>query len=251
MVADSRYTKASILRAERMYGEDFQSHGGVETVEEACQRLGVQPGWRVLEVGSGLGGAAFHLAHRYGAQVVGLDASPDMIQLSETRRRQKGLDNVEFQLGDLCAQDFPPIYDLVWARDCLLHLSDKAAGFRRLWEALKPGGMLYIADSCRPAYALSAEFTGYLQECDYHLLDLQDYAETLRQAGFTLTVAEDQTRRYADSLVFELERLTRTRESFLRDFSEDDFNYLVGRWQKKIHFCETGHLRWGVFLATK
>ena len=58
-----QYSRTSILRYEKIFGEDYVSTGGAETTDDLCRRLGdsLRPGVRVLDVGSGIGGAAFHL----------------------------------------------------------------------------------------------------------------------------------------------------------------------------------------------
>src|SRR3954467_13695951 len=67
---NGQYSRASILRYEKIFGEHYISTGGAETTDNLCKRLGssLRPGVRVLDVGSGIGGAAFHLARTYGAK---------------------------------------------------------------------------------------------------------------------------------------------------------------------------------------
>src|SRR4051812_31601573 len=50
-----QYSRGSILRYEKIFGEHYISTGGAETTENLCNRLGdsLRPGIRVLDVGSG------------------------------------------------------------------------------------------------------------------------------------------------------------------------------------------------------
>jgi phosphoethanolamine N-methyltransferase len=66
----ARYSRRSILRSEWTYGHGFQAPDGIAMVESFCQRLQLRPGMGVLDVGSGLGAADFHLAARYRAEVL-------------------------------------------------------------------------------------------------------------------------------------------------------------------------------------
>src|SRR5262249_53658683 len=92
-----RYTRRSILRSERMYGEGFQSPGNIAAVESFCARLEMRPRVRVLDIGSGLGGSAFYFAERYDARVLGLDVAPAMVELSTERARERDLSTVAFR----------------------------------------------------------------------------------------------------------------------------------------------------------
>ena len=42
-------------------------------------------GVRVLDVGSGIGGPAAHLASKYGAKVIGIDLAPEMVAIAHGR----------------------------------------------------------------------------------------------------------------------------------------------------------------------
>jgi len=73
-----QYSRTSILRYEKIFGEHYISTGGHETTLDLCRRLAgsLHPGVRVLDVGSGIGGAAFHLARAFGAKRIVHPATP-------------------------------------------------------------------------------------------------------------------------------------------------------------------------------
>ena len=79
-----QYSRTSILRYEKIFGEHYISTGGHETTEDLCRRLAgsLHPGVRVLDVGSGIGGAAFHLARAFGAKVTGIDLAEEMVAIA-------------------------------------------------------------------------------------------------------------------------------------------------------------------------
>src|SRR5438067_1989476 len=101
MSDDNRYARHNILRAEAMYGRGFQSPGQVEAMASACELLDLQPGMRVLDIGSGLGGAATYLARNYQVEVVGLDTSEDMVALANERLSEDFVPGVRFEQGDV------------------------------------------------------------------------------------------------------------------------------------------------------
>ncbi|MEC4674730.1 MAG: methyltransferase domain-containing protein [Nitrospirota bacterium] len=247
-----RYSRQSILRSERMYGEGFQSPGGIEAVEGFCSKLHMREGMKILDFGSGLGGASFYFAERYSATVLGLDFSQNMVNISRERKERKQLSNVTFQQGDIRTAVLPEnTFDLAWTRDCILYIAEKHFVWKNVYSSLKTGGQLFITDFCKGNGSLSESFITYLDRCGYHLQDLESYGQTLERAGFHNIRIEDHTKAFINSLQDELRDLNSDRDQFLREFSESDFDYLVNRWNKKIHFCEQGDFLWGLFIAEK
>ena len=110
---------------------------------------------------------------------------------------------------------------------------------------------LFITDFCKGKGPLAESFITYLGRCHYHLQDLDTYGQALETAGFHNIRIEDHTKAFIDSLRDELKALNADREQFLREFTENDLDYLVNRWIKKIQFCEQGDFIWGLFIAEK
>src|SRR3954471_18825053 len=90
---NGQYSRTGILRYEKIFGDGYVSTGGPETTAYLCSKLGaaLRPGARVLDVGSGIGGAAFHLARTYGAVVTGIDLSPEMVNIAQERVAGSGV----------------------------------------------------------------------------------------------------------------------------------------------------------------
>ncbi len=64
-------------------------------------KLLVEPGHRVLDIGSGWGGLAIYLAKHCGADVTGVTLSQEQIGVAQSRAARKGIaGSVEFQLQD-------------------------------------------------------------------------------------------------------------------------------------------------------
>src|SRR3954454_188171 len=87
---NGQYSRSGILRYEKIFGDGYVSTGGPETTATLCAMLGdaLRPGVRVLDVGSGLGGAAFHLARESGAVVTGIDLAPEMVGIARERAQR-------------------------------------------------------------------------------------------------------------------------------------------------------------------
>jgi len=251
---NGQYSRNSILRYEKIFGDNYISTGGLETTENLFSRLEgwIKPGMRVLDVGSGIGGAAFDLVKRYDAQVTGIDLAEEMVAVGHDRAKAAGMsDKVQFILGDVLKTDFPEKFDLLWSRDAFMHVPDKAKLFAKLYSLLKDGGKLIITDYARGKTPASPEFEQYIKDTGYSVVEPQQYGKILEGAGFVDVIVDDATATFVDILERESKRLRDHRQDFLSDFSPEDLNYLVERWAMKERFCEAGDMKWGIYLAAR
>jgi phosphoethanolamine N-methyltransferase len=251
---NGQYSRTGILRYEMIFGEGYVSTGGQATTDDLCARLGssLRPDVRILDVGSGIGGAAFFLAQQYGASVTGIDLAEEMVTIALERAARQGMsESVSFILGDVLETQFPEKFDIIWSRDSLMHVPDKARLFSVLHGLLAPGGRVVITDYARGKTPGSAAFEAYIQKTGYHVVEPAQYGKLLEEAGFTDVIADDATQKFIEILETEKARLGSERESFLASFSEADLNYLVDRWAMKVDFCKNSDMAWGIFLGTK
>ncbi len=246
-----QYERRSILRYERVFGDGFVSSGGATVTKELFGDLAFASPPRILDIGGGLGGAAFLFEEHFDATVVAVDLSPLMVELARERADDRDAKS-DFRVANIMEVDFEPeSFDLVWTRDTLLHIGDKAALFRRVLPWLVPGGRLLLTDYARGPRELSAGFERYVAESGYDLRDLDDYCSVVRAAGFRDVVAQDWTPRFLDALQREVEDLRGERAAFLADFGEEDFDYLLERWKRKIAWCEGGDMKTIRLAATR
>lgn len=248
----TRYSRRNILRSEAMYGHGYQSPGGVDAVERFCKKLRMRQGLNILEIGSGLGGASFHFARQYGATVVGLDTARAMVELSTERAKEAGLTAVSFLEGDIRTVPLKKgSFDLAWSRDCILYVQEKDLAWKNIHAALKQGGRLFVTDFCKGKGPRSEAFNEYMDRCAFHLVDLDDYERLVKAAGFKQVRVDDITEQFIESLSGERTRMKDGRETFLKEFTRDDYDYLMSRWEMKIRFCREGELKWGQVIAEK
>ncbi|KAK6127617.1 hypothetical protein DH2020_038634 [Rehmannia glutinosa] len=246
-----QYKCSGILRYERVFGQGFVSTGGLDTTKEFVAKLDLQPGQKVLDVGCGIGGGDFYMADKYDVHVVAIDLSINMISFA--LERAIGLKTaVEFEVADCTKKEYPDgTFDVIYSRDTILHIQDKPALFRSFYKWLKPGGKVLISDYCRKAGTPSAEFSEYIKQRGYDLHDVEAYGKMLRDAGFDEVIAEDRTDQFIKVLEKELDAVEKDKETFINDFSEDDYNEIVGGWKAKLIRSSSGEQRWGLFVAKK
>jgi phosphoethanolamine N-methyltransferase len=251
---NGQYSRKGILRYEKVFGSGYISTGGRETTQYLFSKLENQlrKGARVLDVGSGIGGAAFDLAREHGTSVTGIDLAPEMIAIAQERATESlGALDVTFLLADVLEYPFAGRFDIIWSRDALMHIPDKARLFSRLHDLTEPGGRLIITDYACGTSGLSPEFQSYREQTGYHLTDPAHYGKLLEAAGYVDVVVEDATDRFVDILKRESERLRVNRADFLVSFEEKDLDYLIDRWEMKVGFCNAGDMKWGIYQARR
>src|ERR1700722_7356771 len=113
----------------------------------ALTMLGVQPGWRIADIGCGNGVLACEAA-QMGAEVDAIDISPAMLALAEVQARDRKLAIRTQSAGLLSFAYEPNSYDLVVSEFALHHLPDfwKAVALSRIYGALKPGATFFLRD---------------------------------------------------------------------------------------------------------
>ncbi len=243
-----QYSDRSVRRYERIFGADYLSTGGPDTTRDICAQLNLRPETRVLDVGSGIGGSAFHISRTYGSQVVGVDLLPQLVDIANERAAARGIAGVSFLCGDILDIDLPEGgFDVVYSRDALLYIEDKHRLYTRMLSLLAPGGTLFVSDyACGPG-ELSAEFVAYTQDAGYHLRSVAGYGEVLEAAGFSEVNAIDKRETFIEVMTREIERVKSLPDDPEEGISPEDRDYLVERWQRKIEWCKAGDMAWGHF----
>lgn len=128
---------------------------------ELIDRIGIEPGARVLDVGCGPQGCLELFAERVGASgaVVGLEKNPQTADLARAFVRDRNLTWVEVVTGDVCAtQVARSSFDLVHARLVLVNVPNPGEVLREMIGLTRPGGVVasheadYVSHRCSPSH---------------------------------------------------------------------------------------------------
>ena len=109
----------------------------------------LQPGERVLDLGSGAGTDSLVAAQMVGADghVTGIDMTPEMLAKARNAAATMGVGNVEFVEGEAERLPFSDAsFDVVISNGVIDLVPDKDAVFAELYRVLAPGGRMQIAD---------------------------------------------------------------------------------------------------------
>ena len=110
-------------------------------------RLGIDAGDRVLDVGCGTGAHALAAAERVGqgGEVVALDISPILLERARARSTRLGLP-VRTRLADAQTDDLGSgTFDFATSRFGVMFFSEPAAAFANIACAVRPGGRMIFA----------------------------------------------------------------------------------------------------------
>lgn len=138
---------------EFMGGNRFRQQEYRRLAREAVA-LGVRPGGRVLDVGTGPGFVAIEVARLLqgtGCEIVGMDLSQEMLTIAAENAAKEGLNGLlTWRRGDAKAMPFPDReFDLIVCNDSLHHWEDPLPVFDEIARVLKEEGKCMVHDSKR------------------------------------------------------------------------------------------------------
>ncbi|HTW16515.1 MAG TPA: arsenite methyltransferase [Nocardioides sp.] len=149
----------------------------------------LEPGERVLDLGSGGGIDVLLSARRVGASgfAYGVDMTDEMLELARANAARAGATNVEFLRGTIEDVPLPDASVDVVISNCVINLSvDKPRVIAEMFRVLVPGGRIGISDVVAEDHLTSedrAERGSYVG-CIAGALSRGEYLAGLAAAGF-------------------------------------------------------------------
>jgi SAM-dependent methyltransferase len=141
--------------------------------------------------------------------VVGIDASADVVAKAEGLRRERGVANVEFRVGDVYHLELAPeSFDVAHAHQVLQHLADPVAALASMRAALVPGGVVAVRDGDYGGFVWGPDSDALERWMElYHQVTARNGGEAdagryllgwVQRAGFVDAVATSSTWTFAD-----------------------------------------------------
>lgn len=188
--------------ARLLLGDSFHP-GGTQLTERLGNLLALTRESHMLDVASGRGTSAFHLAESFGCMVTGVDLSEENVRLATAEASQRGLARqISFQLGD--AERLPfgdKTFDAIICECAFCTFPSKPVAAQECFRVLKPGGQLGLSDLTRTEKTPPG-LDGLLSwiSCVGDALPAERYAAILQQAGFEVSNIEDHNDALVDTV---------------------------------------------------
>jgi MPBQ/MSBQ methyltransferase len=150
----------------------------------------------ILDIGSGLGGAARHLASAFGSRVTGIDLMQPYCDAATMLTERCALgERVRFQQASALELPFPDArFDQVWTQHVSMNIADKAKLYGEMRRVLRPNGRLAIYDPVRAgSEPLQYPVPWARDERTSFVPTESELKKHLQDAGFSILSWEDKT----------------------------------------------------------
>ena len=215
-------------------------------LEKLSSKLNLKEGSKVLEIGSGWGAMALHLANDKGCDVTTVTLSVEQKKLCENRFKEHNVeDKIDILLKDY--RDLNGKFDAIIAVEMF-----EAVGreyfhifFKKCQELLKPNGVLVLQVITMPdqRYKAYSKGTDFIQKYIFpggHLPSISKILEvTSKHTRLNLNHLEEFTEDYAKTLNIWHENFEKKLEE-VKKLGFDE--YFIRMWKMYLNYCEAAFL---------
>ena len=247
MEYESEYDDALVTLLELVWGEGYMAPGGEGNVAKIAEGLDMRDK-RVLDFGCGIGGPALFLARNYGANVVGIDLEPQLIERARQSARKHGLEaKTEFHVVEIGPIDYPDdSFDFVVSSGAFTQIANKLEMFKEVLRVLKPGGVFssYEWMKSEGDYSEDMHYWFKLEGLTYAMETPERNDEILREAGFIDVSVVERSDWYRKKVREEYERLRG--ELYPRAvelIGKQHADHRLENWRAMMVVCDKGELR--------
>ncbi|MEU9640298.1 SAM-dependent methyltransferase [Streptomyces tendae] len=183
------------------------------TLEEAqtaklhfvAERLGLRGGECLLDIGCGWGSLTLFMVQEYDCEVTGVTPSAPQAQYIRDRAAQLGVaGRVDIRIGSYTDLAIGGPYDAATMLGSIIHMPDRVAVLRKVFDSLHRQGRLYLSESCFRSDAVYQEFaarpgTWHVIETIFGFADMVPFSHIIQStesAGFSLAGLDDLTAHY-------------------------------------------------------
>jgi MPBQ/MSBQ methyltransferase len=167
---------------------------GLAATRELVGFAGVKEGWRILDVGSGLGGPARVFASQTKCHVTGVDVTKEFCDAASLLSTLVSLEDVtEFRHADATALPFDDAqFDLALTMQVQMSIEHKELFYTEIFRVLRPGGRFAFQDIMSgPGGEIVLPVPWATRPESSFLIDVDELRAILNKRGFHIEMLED------------------------------------------------------------
>jgi SAM-dependent methyltransferase len=121
---------------------------GFPATVDLADRLPIERGQHILDIGCAIGGPARYMAERFGCQVSGIDITAEFIDVGQELSRLTGMtDRVDLRVGDGTALPYEDsVFDGAYTQHVTMNVADRSPFFAEAFRVVKPGGFFALSE---------------------------------------------------------------------------------------------------------
>ena len=224
--------------------ESTLEQAAVHKLDVICRKLDLQPGDKVMEIGTGWGGFAIHAAKHYGCHVTTTTISREQLELAKERVRQEGLEGRITLLFD-DYRDLEGQFDKLVSIEMIEAVGPQFLDsyFSQINTLLKPDGLALVQAINMPEqrYDRALKNVDFIQRFIFPGSFIPSFGAILesvrKQSNMVLTHVEDTGFHYARTLHDWCERFMAQRDRLESMGYDAAFRRL---WHFYFAYCEAG-----------
>lgn len=224
---------------------DQLHYGGTQAVDEAARRLAIGASTRVIDVGSGLGGPARHLASSTGCRVTAVELQRELhASASRLTKRCSLSHRIDHLNGDFLTAMLPVGgFDALVSWLTFLHIPDRSRLLQRCRAMLKDSSGIYIEDFFQ-RQPLQTDDIEQLEREVYcrSLPTAETYREDLERAGFQDVRIDDMSEKWTAFVAERQRDFAADRVRFVHLHGPATFGKLDGFYKTMQALFERGNL---------
>ena len=175
---------------------DQLHYHGVEALDIAIEKLGINHNSNILEIGAGIGGPARYIASKTGAFVTAVELQEDHHQVGIELTRRCGLEEkIKHICGDFLDSCLPTeSFDAVVSWLAIYHIPDREKLLNLCFTYLKQKGFFFTEDfACYSSLSNAEQIELSKDFFANYLVSYNDFRLDLSRAGFSNIMADDMT----------------------------------------------------------
>jgi len=246
MADDDLYDVQHINFLEELWGEGFLSPGGADEVARVLTGVDLA-GKRVLDIGCGSGACAVLLVEAHGADsVVGIDVENPVCTAARDRVARHGLQD-RIEIVKVTPGPLPfdaDSFDVVFSKDSILHIPDKAVLAADVFRVLRPGGRFAASDWLISHDGdPSPEMAAYIESeaLEFAMASPARYGVAMAEAGFADVELVSRNPWYTEVAQQELALLSGSRRADWEGQHGADFiAHQIETWTRMVGVLRSG-----------